>query len=61
MTVKAIEMVRRIRDKHYKETKDLTKKEQILSLNARSKNMEKILKKFHRKVDLISFSIDGLT
>jgi len=49
MTVKAIELVRCIRDKHYKETKDLQKEEQIVRINNQSIKLQKILKKFHPK------------
>ena len=45
MVVKAVEMVRKIRDKHYKETKDLSVDEQIKIIKKKSEELQKILKK----------------
>lgn len=45
MVVKAVEMVRKIRDKHYNETKDLSVDEQIKIIKANSEELQKTLKK----------------
>lgn len=45
MVVKAVEMVRKIRDKHYDETKDLSVDEQIKIIKANSEELQKTLKK----------------
>lgn len=44
MVVKAIEMVRKIRDKHYEETKTLSVKEQIKFIKQKSEKLQKKLK-----------------
>lgn len=44
MAVKSVEMVRKIRDKHYEETKDLTKEEQIRFIKNKSKGLQRKLK-----------------
>jgi len=45
MVVKAVEMVRKIRDKHYNETKDLSVDEQIKIIKTKSEELQKALKK----------------
>jgi hypothetical protein len=45
MAVKAIEMVRKIRDKHYEETKDLSVKEQIKFVRDKAKRLQGTLTK----------------
>jgi hypothetical protein len=45
MAVKAIEMVRKIRDKHYEETKDLSVKEQIKFVRDKAKRLQGTLMK----------------
>ncbi len=37
MPVKAVEMVRKIRDRHYEETKDLSVEDQILYIRKKSR------------------------
>jgi len=44
MVVKAIEMVRKIRDKHYEETKTLSVKEQIKFVKQKAEKLQKMLK-----------------
>lgn len=44
MAVKSVEMVRKIRDKHYEETKELTAEEQIKFIKNKSKNLQRKLK-----------------
>ncbi len=41
MTVKTVEMVRKIRDRHYEETKDLTIDEQIKYIKEKSIQLQK--------------------
>lgn len=48
MVVKAVEMVRKIRDKHYEETKGLSEEEQIKFFKEKSKELQKRLKMGHR-------------
>jgi len=45
MAVKAIEMVRKIRDKHYEETKDLSVKGQIKFVRDKAKRLQGTLVK----------------
>lgn len=45
MVVKAVEMVRKIRDKHYNETKDLSVDEQIKIIKTKSEELQKAFKK----------------
>jgi hypothetical protein len=45
MAVKAIEMVRKIRDKHYEETKVLSVKEQIKFVRDKAKRLQGTLMK----------------
>ena len=45
MAVKAVEMVRRIRDQQYELTKNLPIEEQIRYINEKSKQLQKVLKK----------------
>lgn len=45
MAVKAVEMVRKIRDKHYEKTKGLSVMEQIKFIKGKSKDLQKRLKK----------------
>ncbi len=44
MAVKAVEMVRKIRDKHFDETKGLSVEEQIKFIKQKSKKLQKGLK-----------------
>jgi len=46
MAVKAVEMVRKIRDKHYEETKGLSFSEKIKFINEKSKRLRKGLKRY---------------
>jgi hypothetical protein len=45
MAVKSVEMVRKIRDKHYEETKGLSVEEQIKFIKNKSKDLQRKLKK----------------
>lgn len=45
MVVKAVEMVRKIRDKHYRQTKDLSLEEQIKIITRKSEELQKGLKR----------------
>jgi len=44
MGIKAVEMVRRIRDKQYKETKGLSVKEQIRYVREKAEKLQKKIK-----------------
>lgn len=44
MAVKAVEMIRKIRDQHYKETKELSVHEQIKFIRKKSWELQKNLK-----------------
>ena len=46
MAVKAIELVRKIRDSQYEETKSLSVQEQIKFIKRKAEALEKQLKKF---------------
>jgi len=48
MAVKSVEMVRKIRDKHYEETKGLSVEEQIEFIRKKSKDLQKRLKRPRR-------------
>jgi len=48
MTVKAVEMVRKIRDKQHEETRELSVNEQIEFIKKKSKDLKKELKKVQR-------------
>ena len=48
MAVKAVEMVRKIRDRHYEETKRLSVIEQIKFIKGKSKDLQKRLKRSQR-------------
>lgn len=48
MTVKSVDMIRKIRDKHYEETKGLSVEEQIRFIKAKSKDLQKKLKRGQR-------------
>ena len=48
MAVKAVETVRKIRDKHYEETKGLSLSEQIKFIKEKSKRLRKGLKRHQR-------------
>ena len=48
MAVKSVDMVRKIRDKNYEETKDLSVKEQSKFIKDKSKGLQKSLKKSRR-------------
>jgi deoxyadenosine/deoxycytidine kinase len=55
MSVKAIEMVRKIRDKHYKETKGFSFHDQSRFIKEKSNALRKELKKSQRsKADTIN-------
>jgi len=43
MVVKAVELVRGIRDKHYEETKSLSIEDQIRFVQRKSKELQKIM------------------
>jgi len=45
MAIKAVEMVRKIRDKHYEKTKGLSVMEQIKFIKGKSKDLQKDLKR----------------
>lgn len=45
MAVKAVEMVRKIRDKHFKNIKGLSLEEQIKFYKKKSEKLQKMLKK----------------
>ena len=52
MAVKAIEMIRKIRDKHYEETKDLSVGEQIKFLKEKARRLQgTLVEKQQSKVD----------
>lgn len=51
MAVKAVEMVRKIRDKHYEETKDLTVEEQIKFVKDKSRKLQGTLLEKHPSTD----------
>lgn len=48
MAVKSVELIRKIRDKHYEETKGLSVEEQIKFIKRKSKDLQKRLKKSQR-------------
>jgi len=48
MAVKSVELVRKIRDKHYEETKGLSVEEQIEFIRKKSKDLQKRLKRPRR-------------
>ena len=48
MAIKSVDMVRKIRDKHYEETKGLSVMEQIKFIKGKSKDLQKRLKKSQR-------------
>ncbi len=48
MAVKSVNMVRKIRDKHYEETKGLSVEEQIKFIRGKSKDLQKKLKRSQR-------------
>ncbi len=48
MAIKSVDMVRKIRDKHYEETKGLSVMEQIKFIKGKSKDLQKKLKKSQR-------------
>ena len=52
MAVKAVEMVRKIRDKHYEDTKGLLVAEQIQFAKDKSKKLKEQLKKRQRSLDI---------
>lgn len=56
MAVKAVELVRKIRDKHYEDTKGLSVAEQIQFVKKKSKKLKERLKKRQRSTtDKIRF------
>ena len=48
MAVKSVDMVRKIRDRHYEETKRLSVIEQIKFIKGKSKDLQKRLKRSQR-------------
>lgn len=48
MAVKAVELIRKIRDQHYKETKELSVQEQIKFIRKKSWELQKKLKRSTR-------------
>ncbi|MDP3296019.1 MAG: hypothetical protein AAB310_03485 [Nitrospirota bacterium] len=48
MAVKAVEMVRKVRDRHYEQTKGLSAKEQIEFIRKKSEELQKKLKIIQR-------------
>ncbi len=48
MVVKAVDMVRKIRDNHFEETKGLSVEEQIRDVKEKSGRLQKELKKHQR-------------
>lgn len=50
MAIKAVEMVRQIRNKHYDDTKGLAVKDQIKSIKEKSERLKKELKKYRQSV-----------
>ena len=48
MAVKAVELVRKIRDKHFEDTKGLSVEEQIQFIKKKSKDLKERLKKRQR-------------
>jgi TnpA family transposase len=48
MAIKAVEMVRKIRNKHYEDIKSLSMTNQIRFYKQKSEKLQKILKKFER-------------
>ncbi len=48
MAVKSVDMVRKIRDKHYEKTKGLSAEEQIKFIKTKSKDLQKRLKRSQR-------------
>lgn len=48
MAVKAVEMIRKIRDQHYTETKELSVQEQIKFVRKKSLELQKKLKRNNR-------------
>jgi len=53
MAVKAVEMVRKIRDKHFEETKGLSVEEQIKFIREKSGELQKRLKRSQRSAQRI--------
>lgn len=50
MAIKAVEMVRKIRDRHYEETKGLSVSEQIAFIKHKSAELRKELKRSQRPI-----------
>jgi len=48
MVVKAVEMVRKIRNKHYEETKNLSIKEQVRFIKQKAEKLQKKFKVIQR-------------
>lgn len=48
MAVKAVEMVRKVRDRHYEQTKSLSAKEQIEFIRKKSEELQRKLKIIQR-------------
>lgn len=48
MTVKAVEMVRKIRNQHYEKTKGLTVEDQIKFIKTKAEKLQKKLKRSQR-------------
>ncbi len=49
MALKTVEMVRKIRDEHYEETKGLTVEEQIKAIKRKSEKLQEELKALQRR------------
>ncbi len=48
MAVKSVDIVRKIRDKHYEETKGLSVEEQIKFIKGKAKDLQKKLRRSQR-------------
>jgi hypothetical protein len=48
MALKTVEMIRKIRDKHYEETKGLPVEEQIKAVKKKAEKLQEELKTFQR-------------
>jgi len=50
MSVKAVNFVRKIRDRHYKQTKSMSAEEQIRFINEKAARLENSIKKRERSI-----------
>ena len=48
MSVKAVDMVRKIRDRHYEQTRDMSVEDQIRFINKKAAQLQGFLKKRER-------------